>query len=94
MAVAASVGLAVGTASAAPAHREITTVKSKGAAMAAAHISQKHLGLTDKHQVTFYGHPLYSYVGDTAAKQRTEKAQAFGAGWYVVGTNGKAVDNS
>lgn len=133
--VAASVGLAAGTASAAPAHREITTVKislgrvlaasnghvlylfekdgkndshchsscqqywppvkSRRAAIAAAHISQQHLGLTGKHQVTYYGHPLYFYVGDSAAKQdHGEGAKAFGAAWYVVGTNGKAVDNS
>ncbi|MGN6475560.1 MAG: COG4315 family predicted lipoprotein [Mycobacteriales bacterium] len=133
--VATSIGLAAGTASAAPAHRTITTVKislgrvlaatnghvlylfekdqknesycgsscrkiwppvkSKGAAVAAAHVSQKHLGLTDQHQVTYYGHPLYFYTGDTQAKQdHGEGLKEFGAEWYVVGITGKAVDNS
>jgi predicted lipoprotein with Yx(FWY)xxD motif len=42
-------------------------------------------------QVTYYGHPLYTFVGDgnTPGKTAGQKLDAFGAEWYVLGTNGK-----
>jgi predicted lipoprotein with Yx(FWY)xxD motif len=44
------------------------------------------------HQVTYGGHPLYSYVQDTAAGQvKGQGIVAFGGTWYVVGTTGDAV---
>lgn len=68
-------------------------VTSKGAATAAAHVSAKHLGLTKKGQVTYYGHPLYFYVGDTKALQDNgQGSSGSGAKWYVVGTSGRAID--
>ncbi len=43
-------------------------------------------------QVTYHGHPLYTYVGDTAAGQANgEGIASFGGTWYVVGTKGAAV---
>lgn len=43
-------------------------------------------------QVTYKGHPLYRFIGDR--KPGTTSGQGlnnFGAKWYVVGTNGKAI---
>jgi predicted lipoprotein with Yx(FWY)xxD motif len=43
-------------------------------------------------EVTYAGHPLYYYAGDTAAGQTTGQALSqFGAPWYVVGADGKAI---
>lgn len=40
-------------------------------------------------EVTYNGHPLYTYSGDTAAGQATgQNLTAFGAKWYVVGAAG------
>lgn len=44
-------------------------------------------------QVTYAGHPLYSYVLDTKAGQTTgEGSQDFGAGWDVVSPTGKKIE--
>ena len=44
-------------------------------------------------QVTYAGHPLYYYAGDSAAGQTTgEGLKDFGAGWYVLSASGKKVD--
>lgn len=46
-------------------------------------------------QVTFAGHPLYRYAGDTAAGQTNgQGSTAFGALWSIVGVNGKAIKKS
>jgi predicted lipoprotein with Yx(FWY)xxD motif len=43
-------------------------------------------------QVTYGGHPLYTFIMDTKAGQTAGQAfNAFGGLWYVVGTNGKAI---
>ncbi|HVT64741.1 MAG TPA: hypothetical protein VHD81_06285 [Mycobacteriales bacterium] len=69
-------------------------VKSKRAAIAGAHVRGAHLGLTSKGQVTYYGHPLYFYAQDTAPKQANGEGQNLSGGeWYVVGTNGKAIED-
>ena len=45
-----------------------------------------------KHQVTYNGHPLYTYVGDTAAgKTKGEGLNLSGGLWWVVSPAGKAV---
>ena len=66
-------------------------VKSKGKPTAGTHVAASHLGLTSKNQVTYYGHPLYFYLGDSAPKQAS--GQGTEGTWYVVGTNGKAIGN-
>ncbi|HEY6758697.1 MAG TPA: hypothetical protein VI318_04380 [Baekduia sp.] len=45
-------------------------------------------------QVTYNGHPLYLFVADKNKPGSTkgEGVDAFGAEWYVVGTNGKKID--
>jgi predicted lipoprotein with Yx(FWY)xxD motif len=43
-------------------------------------------------QVTYNGHPLYYYVGDTTSGSvRGQGLNQFGALWYVLGTAGTAV---
>lgn len=45
-------------------------------------------------QVTYGGHPLYTFVGDRNKPGSTagEGSKAFGAEWYVLGTNGKKIE--
>jgi predicted lipoprotein with Yx(FWY)xxD motif len=46
-----------------------------------------------KRQVTYAGHPLYTFVGDTKAGQTTgEGLNNFGAAWDVVAASGRAVE--
>jgi predicted lipoprotein with Yx(FWY)xxD motif len=48
-----------------------------------------------KEQVTYNGHPLYLFTGDTAAGQANgEGSNGFGALWYVLGPNGKQITGS
>jgi predicted lipoprotein with Yx(FWY)xxD motif len=43
-------------------------------------------------QVTYQGHPLYYYVGDSApGSTRGQSLNEFGALWYVLGPNGSAI---
>ncbi|MFL5896399.1 MAG: hypothetical protein ACJ76Z_14960 [Thermoleophilaceae bacterium] len=45
------------------------------------------------HQVTYNGHPLYRYAGDTRPGQTNgEGLRDYGAGWYVVAPSGKKID--
>ena len=62
-------------------------------------VKSSHLGTIKRgsgRQVTYFGHPLYTFVLD-AKKPGSTKGQdflAFGAKWYVVGTNGRKIDHS
>ncbi len=40
-------------------------------------------------QVTFYGHPLYFFAGDTAAGQ--SNGQGLGGKWYVLDSEGNPI---
>jgi predicted lipoprotein with Yx(FWY)xxD motif len=67
-------------------------VMSAGKPEAEGSVSQHHLARTPEHQVTYHGHPLYHYSGDTRAGEASgEGLSAFGARWYVVSPHGKAV---
>lgn len=64
---------------------------SSSAPRAGTGISQGHLGRTAAHQVTYYGHPLYYYAGDSAAGQtRGQGISSFGGRWWVVDPHGRA----
>jgi predicted lipoprotein with Yx(FWY)xxD motif len=70
---------------------------SHGTARAGRGVNQSMLGLTAAHngvrQVTYAGHPLYTFVGDKHAGQTTgEGLKNFGARWYVLAANGKRVE--
>jgi predicted lipoprotein with Yx(FWY)xxD motif len=46
-------------------------------------------------QVTYKGHPLYYYVGDTSSGQTTgQGSDGFGAKWWLVKTSGAAITSS
>jgi predicted lipoprotein with Yx(FWY)xxD motif len=45
-------------------------------------------------QVTYAGHPLYLYVGDSKPGQTNgEGSQEFGAGWDVLSASGKKIES-
>jgi predicted lipoprotein with Yx(FWY)xxD motif len=46
-------------------------------------------------QVTYAGHPLYTFVGDKSSGQTAgEGLNNFGAGWYVLAASGQKVEQS
>jgi predicted lipoprotein with Yx(FWY)xxD motif len=48
-----------------------------------------------REQVTYNGHPLYLYVGDTKAGQVTgQGVTAFGAAWFAVASSGNPLSSS
>jgi predicted lipoprotein with Yx(FWY)xxD motif len=47
------------------------------------------------HQITYGGHPLYYFSGDSQSGQtRGEGSHAFGSDWYVVSATGAKIDKS
>jgi predicted lipoprotein with Yx(FWY)xxD motif len=45
-------------------------------------------------EITYAGHPLYTFAGDTQAGQTTgQGSNGFGAPWWVVTPAGKALQN-
>jgi predicted lipoprotein with Yx(FWY)xxD motif len=69
---------------------------SKGTATAGKGADKKLLGTTDRaggvKEVTYNGHPLYYYVGDSKPGQISGQGlNQFGALWYVVDAKGKQV---
>jgi predicted lipoprotein with Yx(FWY)xxD motif len=74
-------------------------VITKGKPVAGRGIIASKLGTTKRRdgrkQVTYAGHPLYYFVGDSKAGQASgEGLDAFGAEWYVLSKSGKKVDKS
>ena len=72
---------------------------SKAAPRAGTGVQQSLLRRAKQHngswQVTYAGHPLYTFVGDKRAGQTTgEGLTNFGAGWYVLAATGKKVEES
>jgi predicted lipoprotein with Yx(FWY)xxD motif len=46
-------------------------------------------------EVTYGGHPLYYFAGDSGAGQTNGQGNdGFGADWWVVAPNGKAIENA
>jgi predicted lipoprotein with Yx(FWY)xxD motif len=70
---------------------------TRTAAHAGKGINASLLGLTHKRngvrQVTYAGHPLYTFVGDKRPGQTTGEALTnFGAEWYVLAASGRKID--
>jgi predicted lipoprotein with Yx(FWY)xxD motif len=69
---------------------------TKGKPRAGAGVKPKLLGVTmrkdGKHEVTYHGHPLYRFTGDSKAGQ--VKGEDYGGIWYVVNASGKKVTGS
>jgi predicted lipoprotein with Yx(FWY)xxD motif len=71
---------------------------TKGKPKASGSVKASKLGTTKRSdgttQVTYGGHPLYTYVADKNKPGSTkgQELDAFGAEWYVVGTNGKKIE--
>jgi predicted lipoprotein with Yx(FWY)xxD motif len=71
---------------------------TKGKPKAGTGAQASRLGTTKRSdgttQVTYGGHPLYTFVADKSKPGSTkgQGVDAFGAEWYVVGPNGKKVE--
>jgi len=68
-----------------------------GAPVARTGVKQSLLGKIRRadgtQQVTYAGHPLYLYVGDSKPGQTNgEGSQEFGAGWDVLSASGKKIE--
>ena len=73
-------------------------VTTSGAPIAAKGVVDAMLGTRKRKngtlQVTYNGHPLYTYAGDAKAGQTNgEGSNAFGGAWYVLSPAGKKIDN-
>ena len=71
---------------------------TKGAPTAGTGANAADLGTTTRKdgttEVTYNGHPLYYYVGDTKAGDTTGQGlNQFGAKWYVLAPGGDKIDN-
>jgi len=72
-------------------------VITKGAPIAGAGVSSAKLGTTKRSdgttEVTYNGHPLYTFVGDSSPGQTTgEGNKGFGAEWDVVAASGSKIE--
>jgi predicted lipoprotein with Yx(FWY)xxD motif len=73
-------------------------VTTTGTPKASGAVKASLLGTTKRadgsREVTYAGHPLYTFAGDTQAGQTTgEGSNAFGAPWWVVTPAGKALQH-
>ena len=71
---------------------------TRGAPVARTGVKQSLLGKIRRadgtQQVTYAGHPLYLYVGDSKPGQTNgEGSQEFGAGWDVLSASGKKIES-
>ena len=69
-----------------------------GAPKAGGSVKQALLGTTKRKdggtEVTYKGHPLYYYAGDSGPGATTGQGlNQFGAKWYVLAPSGKKIDN-
>jgi predicted lipoprotein with Yx(FWY)xxD motif len=72
---------------------------SRSAPRAGAGVHKAMLGLSKRtdgrSQVTYAGHPLYTFVGDKAAGQTNgEGLTNFGAGWDAIAASGQKVERT
>ena len=72
-------------------------VKAPAGLVAGRGVAHAKLGVTRRKdgrvQVTYAGHPLYSYAGDAKpGDTRGQGIDQFGAKWYVLAPNGRKID--
>ena len=72
-------------------------LRTTGAPDAAGEATADQLGTTTRAdgamQVTYHGHPLYYYSGDTTPGDTNgQGVEAFGAEWYAVGPSGESIE--
>jgi len=73
----------------------ITTAKPRAGAGVHASLLGRTKRADGRRQVTYAGHPLYRFVGDTKAGQTTgEGLTDFGAAWDTVSPNGRSIEPS
>lgn len=70
---------------------------TEGQPVAGAGVSASKLGTTKRHdgttEVTYNGHPLYTFSGDSAPGQTAgQGSDGFGAEWYVLSATGNAIE--
>jgi predicted lipoprotein with Yx(FWY)xxD motif len=73
-------------------------LSTTGAPKAGAGVRASLLGTTARsdgtREVTYAGHPLYFFAGDTSPGQTTgQGSDEFGAPWWAVAPSGKAIEN-
>ena len=71
---------------------------TKGKPTAGPGLTASALGTTKRadgtSELTYNGHPLYTYAGDTAAGQTSGQGlDDYGAEWYVLSAHGDKIDN-
>ena len=73
-------------------------LKATGKPTAGAGLAAAKLGTSKRSdgtsEVTYNGHPLYTYAGDTAAGQTSGQGlDDYGAEWYALSARGDKIDN-
>ena len=73
-------------------------LKTTGGPTAGAGVTASKLGTTKRSdgatEVTYNGHPLYTYAGDSAPGQTSGQGlDDYGAEWYVLSASGSKIDN-
>ena len=72
---------------------------TEGQPVAGQGVSAAELGTTKRHdgttEVTYNGHPLYTFSGDSAPAQTAgQGSDGFGAEWYVLSATGNAIETA
>jgi predicted lipoprotein with Yx(FWY)xxD motif len=68
------------------------SLKASGRPTAGSGVKASLLSLTSGKQVTYAGHPLYTYSGDSGPGQTSYVgAKQFGGTWYAISSSGGAV---
>jgi predicted lipoprotein with Yx(FWY)xxD motif len=68
------------------------SLKASGRPTAGSGVNASLLSTTNGSQVTYAGHPLYTYSGDSGPEQTSYVgAKTFGGTWYAISASGGAV---
>jgi predicted lipoprotein with Yx(FWY)xxD motif len=68
------------------------SLKASGRPTAGSGVKASLLSTTSGHQVTYAGHPLYTYSGDSGpGKTSYVGVKAFGGTWYAINASGGTV---